>query len=155
MRTGYLRYSNSSSHFICQWVKERRTHVFWGSKSAWPKKSEPRQSKWWCLDFQKGTCLFKGPHESFIRGSKKWVKHFCTTCIQKNRVIRYHSEKVGECPFNQRGYYSEGGGAQASYQTIGQGKPNYISPYNTVPSYTPSQWQGPQVVPPWQSSYKA
>ncbi len=86
---------------------EKGGHAFsGGSKSASSKKSEPGQCKWWCLDFQKGTCLFKGPHESFIRGSKKWIEHVCSTCIQKNRVIRYHSEKDGECPFNQKGGYS-------------------------------------------------
>ncbi len=89
---------------------EKGGHTFsGGSKSAWSKKSEPGQCKWWCLHFQKGTCLFKGPHESFIRGSKKWVEPFCATCIQKNRVIRYHSEKDGECP--KRRLFWRGGGA--------------------------------------------
>ncbi len=63
------------------------------------RKSEVDR-KWWCAEFQRGTCSFQGKsHEATVRGTRRWVEHFCATCMQKIKQIKYHSESSRECPF--------------------------------------------------------
>ncbi len=50
-------------------------------------------------DFQKDICVYKGGNEAENRGSKRWVEHFCASCMQKERSIKFHADKDGECPY--------------------------------------------------------
>ncbi len=45
--------------------------------------------------------VHKSPHEMSIRGTMKWVEHFCALCLQKSRTIRYHAECDSDCPNSQ------------------------------------------------------
>ena len=65
---------------------------------SYSKKSDSDR-KWFCAEFQRGTCAFQGrSHEAVIRGTKRWVEHFCATCMQKSKQIKYHSETSRDCP---------------------------------------------------------
>ncbi len=73
-----------------------------GSVSKYPASKKPNTSRrWWCPDYQKGKCAQQSPHEMSIRGTMKWVEHFCALCLQKSLTIRYHAECDSDCPNSQ------------------------------------------------------
>lgn len=105
------------------------------------KKQEVGQSnrtRWWCLDFQKGNCNFSGAHEGTVRGVRRWVEHFCAQCFEKNRVIKFHRESEGSCPFGQSGSRWGGSGRQG---------PTAPGQYGGV--NTPATWQAPPASNAW------
>ena len=69
-----------------------------GASSSSRSKGEGARQNWWCPEYQRGTCPFRGAHELFVRGSTRWVDHFCASCWQEWRQVRYHPESSRECP---------------------------------------------------------
>ena len=68
------------------------------SSSRYSARGEGSRQSWWCPEYQRGTCSYRGAHELYVRGSLRWVDHFCASCWQEWKQVRYHPESSRECP---------------------------------------------------------
>ncbi len=55
--------------------------------------------RFYCVAYQQGSCSSTGSHESTLglNGRKVLVEHFCRNCYNKTHLIKWHSEKDGQC----------------------------------------------------------
>ena len=56
------------------------------------------ERKWFCKQFQLGTCRHDGSHEAMVQGKLRTVHHICATCLQKDGSAKAHAENTSACP---------------------------------------------------------
>jgi hypothetical protein len=58
----------------------------------------PRQQpRFFCRDFNRGTCPHANAHRALLQGREQWVEHFCATCFLDHAEIVAHQE-TRDCP---------------------------------------------------------
>ena len=70
--------------------------------------STANRGKWWCREFQSGTCSKSAPHTKNIRGREMIVKHICAKCFQKDGAEHAHGDRdpVWKSPQTVQNYIS-------------------------------------------------
>ena len=52
----------------------------------------------WCLEYNKGVCEKKAPHQVTIRGQSVKCEHFCSKCWHTDKVKLEHAASSRDCP---------------------------------------------------------
>ena len=88
-----------------------RFKTFTSFKKPWSKSNDsgakPSSSsdgnksygkKFYCLDYNKGTCSFGDSHEGRFNRATVWKIHMCRRCWEKDGKEVKHPENHGDCP---------------------------------------------------------
>jgi hypothetical protein len=81
--TGYMQGQNQS---------------FRGRRAQGPRRQQQRGAyRYFCKDFNRGTCSHNNAHRALIGSREQWVEHFCATCWLNYNEVAMHAETT-DCP---------------------------------------------------------